>query len=992
MKTKSLPLLFLLTLFSFSTVFGQYEIKINAFVLDKETQEPISYVNVGFLGKGIGTVTNKSGRFYLQYDENKIADSDRFQISCIGYEPLVITQKQLFDTLENSNTISLKQLVYNTKETSTSIENSVKDSIGYASYHSNLLAYWKDNKTPGGEIASFIKVRKKNTKLDNLKFYIAENTTDSIVVRVNFYNIKGKRPENNFLERAIYHTITNKKGEEIIDVSRYNIKVDKDFIASIELVKVYGEDMQFAVSAGKGGYSFLRYTSQDKWEERKGVGVAFKIDVTYPAADQLEKRQKPEDIVLYWDTSLSMQHRNIDKDLLFLKEYISTLKNTTIVVVPFSNKTGERKQFIVKNGDSKDLLQMLAELKYDGGSNFSDLFKETDKPDQYLVFTDGYDTYGNHEFMYGTPVFYINSKEKANDVALQEGGFSSEGYYINLSNTTTQKAVTLINYDLKDSVVYATNQNIELVSGTVYSDKIPVQGCKVIVKGTLTEAITDKEGKFSLPVDTNQMLSFQHFNMISKDIIYDGSKNISVKLNPKYVNLSEVNLRVKKRKLKEKDPYYYERKAAFGEQIFTKEELPKNVEHLSDLIRRTLFKVNVIGFGLGAEFVSRRSRSSIFSDNPGGDKVLFVVDNNPQSQPPIFLQPSQIETIYFMPARTASIQYGGRGNNGAIVINTTYGYKIDDNYVNPLLVVGNDYKESTFLLDNNQNRPEYVNVLWNSTTYSSALETYYELRKKHKNRIPFYVYCAAYFKQWDKEFSKQIISNVAEIANDNYGALRTLAFLLEENKDIHKATVVYEKLLELKPEYAQSYLDIARIYKENKEYEKAFNIYKKILQDHKEETEFVEVRKQAESELRHLLNHHRSHVSYTDISKEFLTVKSVPVRIVFDWNDPQAEFEFQFVNPEKKYEKWTHRFEENKELFQKETKYGVVSKEFVVDESMLGEWIINVQSFEEESKQNPAFMKYTIYRNYGLAEETKTVKFIKLYTQKEKVTLDKFSI
>ncbi len=993
MRTKSLPLLFLLALLSFTTVFGQYEIKINAFILDKETQEPISYVNVGFLGKAIGTVTNKSGRFYLQYDENKIADSDKFRISCIGYEPLVLTQKELFDTLEKSNTISLKQSVYNPEETFTSTVNSTKDSIGYASYHSNLLAYWKDNKTLGGEIASFIKVRKKNTKLDNLKFYIAENTADSILVRVNFYNIKGKRPRNNFLASAIYHTITNKKGEEIIDVSPYNIKVDEDFIASIELVKVYGEDMQFAVNVGKGGYSFLRYISQDNWEERKGVGIAFKIDISYPAEDQLEKRQKPEDIVLYWDTSFSMQDRNIDKDLGFLKEYISTLKNAIIDVVPFSNKVGERKQFIIENGDSKDLLQMLAGLKYNGGSDFSDLFKEADKPDQYLVFTDGYDTYGNHEFMYGTPVFYVNSKEKANDVALQEGGFSSEGHYINLSTTATQKAVTLINHDLKDNVVYAINQNIELVSGTVYSDKIPVQGCKVTVKGTLTEAITDGEGNFSIPARVNQALSFQHFSTQNKEIQVDDSKVLKVELRPKYESLTEVEVQQKQKREKEKvnlgNRKIDREKLGFATYTKTKEQFPAMAISLLDLIRNQFpgvqtFKEN------GKLAISVRGIGSTVSLK---NAALFVVDDIVQDGIPD-ITPPQIESITLIPGLAGSVRYGTGARNGVFLIETKLAAlgAEDEKVKNHLLVTGNDYKESTYLLDPNQKIPEYLDVLFNSTTYSQAEETYYKLRESHGYEVPFYVYCATYFKQWDKEFSQQIISNVAEIANDNYGALRTLAFLLEENREISKAAIVYEKLVELKPEYAQSYLDMARIYKENKEYEKAFNIYKKILEDHKQETEFVEVRKQAESELRHLLNHHRSHVSYTDMPKEFLTVKSVPVRIVFDWNDPQAEFEFQFVNPEKKYEKWTHRFEGNKELLQKENKYGVVSKEFVVDESMLGEWIINVQSFEAESMQNPAFMKYTIYRNYGLAEETKTVKFIKLYTQKEKVTLDKFSI
>ena len=34
-------------------------------VLDSKTKEPISFTNIGILGKGIGTVTNEDGTFEL---------------------------------------------------------------------------------------------------------------------------------------------------------------------------------------------------------------------------------------------------------------------------------------------------------------------------------------------------------------------------------------------------------------------------------------------------------------------------------------------------------------------------------------------------------------------------------------------------------------------------------------------------------------------------------------------------------------------------------------------------------------------------------------------------------------------------------------------------------------------------------------------------------------------------------------------------------------
>ena len=55
-----------------------------------------------------------------------------------------------------------------------------------------------------------------------------------------------------------------------------------------------------------------------------------------------------------------------------------------------------------------------------------------------------------------------------------------------------------------------------------------------------------------------------------------------------------------------------------------------------------------------------------------------------------------------------------------------------------------------------------------------------------------------------------------------------------------------------------------------------------------------------------------------------------------------------------------------------------------------GEWIINLECFSEESSTNPTYLKYTVFKNYGLPKETKEVHIIKLFQYQQKVTLDKF--
>jgi monoamine oxidase len=143
-------------------------------------------------------------------------------------------------------------------------------------------------------------------------------------------------------------------------------------------------------------------------------------------------------------------------------------------------------------------------------------------------------------------------------------------------------------------------------------------------------------------------------------------------------------------------------------------------------------------------------------------------------------------------------------------------------------------------------------------------------------------------------------------------------------------------------------------------------------------------------ELMHLLAFHRSKVNFKDLPTNLLTAKfKQDLRIVFEWNDPNAEFELQFVNPQKKFFKWSHTKFNNRERMLDEIKKGYTTEAYIIDDAEAGEWIINIEALNEKPDINPNYLKYTIYKNYGLPNETKTIKILQLENIKQKVTLDK---
>ena len=95
--------LFVLLFFCSNFIFSQYEIKIEAMVLDYITSKPISLANVNFKYTSVGTFTNNTGKFNLKYDEKLINDDDIFVISAKGFKSQQIQASKLYKFLSNTN-------------------------------------------------------------------------------------------------------------------------------------------------------------------------------------------------------------------------------------------------------------------------------------------------------------------------------------------------------------------------------------------------------------------------------------------------------------------------------------------------------------------------------------------------------------------------------------------------------------------------------------------------------------------------------------------------------------------------------------------------------------------------------------------------------------------------------------------------------------------------------------------------------------------------
>ncbi|RKN17688.1 hypothetical protein [Aquimarina sp. AD1] len=797
---------------------SQTKVELSSLIFDRVLRTPIAYANVGFIDRGVGTVTDKEGYFEFSFMESHVTNKDTLQISAQGYYPLRIAFSRLQSVLDKTKVLYLSKLSDENKNLRHLSENSlVKDYVGSVA-DSEVTIGWSEKDKKGAELASLIDLSSNVTSLEQLKFRIAEHKADSTLVRINIYDVGPDNIPGKKIVKSIYHIIKRKEGEELVAINAKEVISSPKVIVGIERLEsfgVKGNQLQFIMSTDIGT-SFVKSTSQDSWEILPFNSIGFLLDV------------------------LNM-------------------------------------------GDAGDVKKRVVE----------------------------------------------ESK----------------------------------------------------VTGVVTLLGRPFQGCEVRIKDKLSYVQTNRDGSFNIAAITGDVLEFRSLFTESKNIKVENPQKINVFLKLKYDSLSEVVVNSYSKEDQEivsglgVGPQK-KRSLGYSARSLGIDEFNKFALTFEDLIRGKFPGLSV-GTGIG------RGHSSFTLSNKIAvvlDGAVFVGDTN-------LISPSIVANISYVPGLAGNTVYGSNGRNGVLYITTKSAMQNrklleEKEIVNSLLVEGNDYDG----LAKRYEAPVYFKTvasnLENSSSFEEAKAVYLKELELNLLNVNFYKEAFIYFKKWDEEYAYDILNIAISIANHNSKALRSIAFIFEENGRFGIAHEIYKRIGELEPRRSQSYMDLAQSYTSIGEYEKAFSLYKLILDNKIPGVVFGDtVLEIAVTEVKYLVTKHKIDLDYRDLHPSFYSkAQDLDGRIVFEWNDPLSEFEIQFVNPNKKYFTWQHTLNSQPKELLKERVQGYNTKEFVLEESDPGIWLINIKGYKVEEKNNqiPRFVKCTLYKDYGMPEEIKQIKVIEL--------------
>jgi CarboxypepD_reg-like domain len=253
-------------------------------IIQQENNLPLSYVSIGVLNKSLGTLTDTLGNFDFQVSRENLADT--LQISLVGYFSKKILVKDFLESKKKAIKLDVKftalteVVVAKNKSNTETIGRQGSGKLIQVSIHKKRSA----EETIGSEMGMRYKTKQANATLKDFNFYISANNFNYIKYRINIYSVKDNMPDTLIFNRQIFKTIDNfKTGWTKVDLLPYNIKVNQDFIVTVQWVESRMEKIENPITMipialtvfSKNCYA--RVASQDKW---KTVGMNLSNFVT----------------------------------------------------------------------------------------------------------------------------------------------------------------------------------------------------------------------------------------------------------------------------------------------------------------------------------------------------------------------------------------------------------------------------------------------------------------------------------------------------------------------------------------------------------------------------------------------------------------------------------------------------------------------------------------------------------------------------------------
>lgn len=549
------------------------------------------------------------------------------------------------------------------------------------------------------------------------------------------------------------------------------------------------------------------------------------------------------------------------------------------------------------------------------------------------------------------------------------------------------------------------------IKGIITDGTNPIENVKIAIENTENTVFTNTKGEYEIIANKGDIVVFSSIGLKEVKIkVEDVTTRLNLVMTPDVQELEEVTVEASKRRSQQElsEDYFSNKniiKTAYGYldadrisgkvRMLSEDEINPVGLCLLDLLRNRFSGIRVVGnctsgkqtFGVGSISTASLTGGAVFIRGGGSltnsNPAIFDVDGQIFTNVPIWVDINNIKRIAILGNLASTVAYGNLGDGGVIVVNTITGTAGNNKIVDQARL-RNNFLSSAVLSREKvfENEPTYLKELYKSSSLDEARNIYGKFEATYSNSPYFILDAYKYFSSKnDDNFAKLIITENQGLFQDNPVLLKALAYMYDFFGNHTKANETYKEIFVQRPNYVQSYMDLANSYRDLDTSKQAASIYSRyqyLVQEGFLSQDSIGFDPIISREFNNLLLLDKNTIVNKSKNQLFVAEEEFKgTRLVFEWNDSEAEFDLQFVNPENQYYLWKHSLADSQEEIKREKDFGYNVKEYLLDNSLPGTWKVNITYYGNKSL-TPTYLKATIYENYGTHMQNKTVQLFKL--------------
>ncbi len=721
-----------------------------------------------------------------------------------------------------------------------------------------------------------------------------------------------------------------------------------------------------------------------------------------PSLPKPGQGEAPDRIAVAWDASGSRNIKAVERDIEFLQALFRLWRNCTVDLVVFRDRPEALGAFTILDGDAGDLLELLTELPYDGGTDLGalDLRRKAvphEDVSTWLVFTDGLYTMGSGLPAFGDLPVYVIAADSRRDTSLQRLlAKATGGMLLDLTTTDPADAATL----LADPPPVL--MGVDAPSGTLadVQYRFPVGASRATIHARL---LRDTEVTLIYGVGGREhsrtQIEVKRDDAIPGRVLaraWAASRTADLSVFPEQ-NADEILALGRRYGI-----------VTPGTSLIVLENLQQYLEYEITPPESWSEMHNQYMAAL-----KNRHREDKQSRDNKIDRVLTWWHQRVAWWEREFSYSDDFRWKAKRQESRSRRTAGNEADSGVLMEMSPEASAVVMGYAAAPAPASEPAEGEMKALQRQEAAAAISIKVWDpQTPYladiksrpgSEAYSAYLEQRRTYADSPSFFLDCAGYFFQFDRALGLRILSNLAELRIEDAALLRVYAWRLREAGVMDLAIEVLERVKNLRPEEPQSYRDLALILAARMDRDgevsdgvRAAELLNHVIMGEWQRFEQIEVI--ALMELNRLLaiieGIDPTASERVGIDLRLRRLLDLDVRIVLSWDADNTDIDLHVIEPSGEEAFYSHNLTTIGGLVSRDFTQGYGPEEYVLRHAMPGTYRIrgNYYGSTQQTLMGPATVTATVITNFGRPGEKRQVLTLRLDNVKGMIDVGEITI